>query len=1109
MHRPQSCADFLIQFLVKRNLKTSTGKPLYSYKTSQLEYESLKTLLSKPTSVYSKSTCACFVLFAAEWWRRNYAGGPWGWNGIFQSLQKDHWDTPNIRQQVTRTGLDYWKRSVFQRANGDRAYLGSIFNEAGLPIGLLLNPVSQIRELVVRTFEQQQAYQSEDTTSLVREAVHNLNLADSLQTDAFYELIGQVVSGLLSLKKDYKLGQQADPLAYLQQNVPGWQEQLPLWLDHNAKAGAFLGELLAETARIKRREPTKITVTYRLIQLEDVWRLRATLCIPDGRHQAEALSLTQDEFGQLPDKVLIKVTTGQSERRLDYAFKHGDELSIRGLTNVDLPASVSTAPWQLALADSNDESIATLLLPYNDGLPTDVPWVFVQNETGDWVLKGTGSVRLRADRARIVCPRSIQWQNANEDRTYIGNFSNEQVIYEICGSVLLQDLFEDQSFQIRLTQATDEPYVYMLLPQPGINQLTYFPQLHSHVYVGFPRLFRMHTISGTRSPVASNRIECKLRSAWEPLQSAEIHHGRYRIRAVDADGAVVYSREISVLPTAFSVYIDQKNPAIVLRQSGLFTVSVSIGEEDLSTQISRDANGHRVTLLRDNKRDRIRIRLLSPACQAIDLHVPFPSANAYFTDKIDAQLPQDSQLSMRELYGNSLLLHNTDTREKMHDVLFRLEGFHKLPAIVEIRRQVRLKPSSAELIPLFRFQDDIRRLSSYADSVDAKVRVSVPTSPVSPRLWVTQHTFDTIFDQPTRTVRLKTESQAGQNINIQAFRLDEPFDAAQVLQLDFVTEGWIFPQSCQGKWFYYAASNSGSQIRPKVAVLETSDPEERETVMAMHEASNLSWQNRQDVLHKLFNCISCDFSHTDWSALDAIYTHTTHLSLQAFDAWKALISSNGGLVCFFLRSNTDRIERFTSELSINWYRIPISVWQRGINAYQNYFLGVGLPESVANSVIDSKLTELAKGFKLESLEQILRMSCLRQAASPEFSFGSTSFLVKKVLNDSIVGQQSIPGLINRHLNVKFPTDLAEELRSCLRQLPESVGQLIPDLKNQPYIGSLVYLPAVLAYYSVCPDALDIYPLAPHLVAKLIDFDADHFYFFFNLIQSFCWQTLAH
>ncbi|GAB3950064.1 hypothetical protein GCM10028805_27310 [Spirosoma harenae] len=1109
---PHPAKEFLSQFLTKRHRNPSFDTPLYSYKTSREEYKALKTLLiqASPTDT-SLSISACFVLFAAEWWRRNYSGGHWEWEPIFSEIRHTSWNNTNTRQLLTTNGLQYWKRSVFQRANGDRAYLGTVFVEAGLPIGVLLNPSSHIRELVVRAFDQQQTYFSDDYLLLVREAAQSLNLPATLQNDAFYELIGQVVSGLLSLKKEYGLALQSDPLSYLQQHVPNWQDRLPLWLDHDAKAGTFLGELLVETVRTPRREPTKITIKYRLKQTREIWYVQSTLCIPDGHYRADDLSIMQDDFASLPDKVAIKLVTAKTEHRLDYAFKNGNELSVRGLTQVIIPDDIATEPWQLVLTNTYNEIITTIPIPYCDGLPTDLPWVFIENEVGDWLLAGIGSIRIRSSQARVVCSASLNWRDTEKPRMYIGDLTNELVIYDIHSSAHLHDLNDGQTFQIRLAENADDTYVYMLLPQSGASQIKYFPRLHPHLYLGFPRLFRVHTLSGIRSLVSLNRIEYKIGSTWRDLTRAEFQYGRYKIRTIDSEGALVYSQEISVLPSDFAIHIDQKNPSIVLFQSERFALSVYIGKTDLSAQISREGNGHRVTLLRDNDRERIRLRLSSPTTQAIDIYVPFPATSGYFIDKYSAQSPRENRLSVNEIYGNGLVVNNLDSREKTHDIVFTLDGCHKPPSLAEIRREIRLKPFSSEIIPLIRFQDDIRRLLSYADSVDAKVRVSVPTFPVSPRLWLTQHTCNTNFDQSTRTISLKGDSPINQLPILQAFRLDESFKPEKLIRLEALAEGWSFPALCQGKWFYFAAPDSSIQIRPKVAVLENSEIGDCTTVTAIWEAANLSYQNRQEVLRKLFDSIASDFSDANWVELDALYTITKHLSLQALDAWKALMMSDGGLVCFFLRSTPDRLERFTDEFSICWYRISIVTWQQGIAAYRQYLDGLNLPSrEIVNDAIEQKLTELDKGFKLKSLAQILRRINLSQSSdsNDNFQVYSQTKTVQWLLSSALIGQEKEAGLIGRHINQKFPTDLAEELRSCVLQLPITVRQLLPDLKAQPYTRPLVYLPVVLAYHSVCPQHIDIRQLSPHLVTKLIDFDAEHFYFFFNLIQSFCWLTLA-
>ncbi|OZI07004.1 hypothetical protein BWI93_17000 [Siphonobacter sp. BAB-5385] len=113
---------FLQTFLTQRNLRIPKGTALYTYKTTQEEYESLRTLLA--TMVLTDQTAACFVLFAAEWWRRHYKGGFWEWLPIFEQIRRPEWNTPARRDDLMRKGCRYWNRPIFQHDTGPNSFTG-------------------------------------------------------------------------------------------------------------------------------------------------------------------------------------------------------------------------------------------------------------------------------------------------------------------------------------------------------------------------------------------------------------------------------------------------------------------------------------------------------------------------------------------------------------------------------------------------------------------------------------------------------------------------------------------------------------------------------------------------------------------------------------------------------------------------------------------------------------------------------------------------------------------------------------------------------------------------------------------------------------------------
>mgnify|MGYP003713055517 CR=1 FL=1 len=81
-------------FFDMRGLSKPDGRWLYAYRLTLQEYQSLKSIIHEAATVTPMSLlarrnqrfAALFVLYAAEWWRREYDGGAWKWAPIFASL---------------------------------------------------------------------------------------------------------------------------------------------------------------------------------------------------------------------------------------------------------------------------------------------------------------------------------------------------------------------------------------------------------------------------------------------------------------------------------------------------------------------------------------------------------------------------------------------------------------------------------------------------------------------------------------------------------------------------------------------------------------------------------------------------------------------------------------------------------------------------------------------------------------------------------------------------------------------------------------------------------------------------------------------------------------
>src|SRR5471030_265103 len=104
-----SLFKYLSSMLVRRGINVPDGRMLFEYRLDVAEFEELRKLLRQFVVAQqrsflhfsNRSECAAFFLYAAEWWRRKYAGGAWRWDQIYASLSdKNIQFAPNER---TRT----------------------------------------------------------------------------------------------------------------------------------------------------------------------------------------------------------------------------------------------------------------------------------------------------------------------------------------------------------------------------------------------------------------------------------------------------------------------------------------------------------------------------------------------------------------------------------------------------------------------------------------------------------------------------------------------------------------------------------------------------------------------------------------------------------------------------------------------------------------------------------------------------------------------------------------------------------------------------------------------------------------------------------------------
>ena len=183
------------EFLWKRELDRPTGHMLFRYRTTQDEYVSLRSLFADQLSALkgapwrfgSTEECALFVLYASEWWRRDYAGGLWRWTQIFNSLTSDRYDVAvSERTDAVERGLRAWGH----RPSGEgKKFLGAIVAHGGLPLQMVAQGDGAITRLLFRGLHQAQLLSWNETRLEEFFEAHSLELVPHLREPEIFRLL--------------------------------------------------------------------------------------------------------------------------------------------------------------------------------------------------------------------------------------------------------------------------------------------------------------------------------------------------------------------------------------------------------------------------------------------------------------------------------------------------------------------------------------------------------------------------------------------------------------------------------------------------------------------------------------------------------------------------------------------------------------------------------------------------------------------------------------------------------------------------------------------------------------------------------------------------------
>lgn len=919
--------QWISDFLSRRGLQEPDGRPLFAYKTSSEEFESLRQLLQnlpagQHTTPHYPQT---WLLFAAEWWKREYPGGAWRWGPLCEAAGQRGLTHDKTRKLVI-DGRCLWRLQTAIQNEGKR-FIGLVAVNGGLPMRLVESAQGGLSGLLRMVTEQALRYDLQDEQ--LRQAIEAQAalLPACYQQAPVYELLDNLVKAVLHIRKTYALQGAQDPIAKLQEECPQWEEFFPIALDSQAAASLIKG-LVRDTVGIlpqSRRPPFQIQRGLRFSSdgFMPVYELSFAMQAQAKRDQvAESLGLAAD---RLPPHFQMLLRIGEQEYLVGEALLRDEEYQLiarplPAIHSLHEAAQLIVSRWGATLHIAN--------LPGGEALSPDEPLIF-ENAYPFARLLAQGDALVKGESALAVMPvKTIVFSEEGEARELHDCLADGQMLMELPAGIT-RLTYRKQPFIVTISaSATHHPEAYW---QGNSLEALSVPGLLFH---STPRL-RIEQGTGFSSYAPAHELFVRTQGKELPLAQAQAP-GLCRL-IWRKDGQRLLNTRAVLLPEDASItYVPG---ASTLEGSIRLThwpdMPVRCESEQIELERRHDGTGLILRLKSTGNRPATTV----PLClqwpdgeQRITL--PFPGYGVTLL-RNDTPLKPNQALTIEELIGCRALLMSAQGAENWQ-VRLTSSG---LDARSTLSQEIRY--TGIREIRLFELIPAIQQMLSCHPGLDHAVQLElIHAHQTHARLQVGRYSTRIRLHSQREMASL---SDGGRDLLLEqpqaeglmlGLPLAEPAHDPVSLPLHFseqvFTGNWMvsLPDDAVGPWLLYTRDDSPLHSRPTVVPPTGNDLSKRLTPLreALCEADG---EERMCVLRAALRSMTADPEAEDWQTLELLLDRLHHLPLASLDICQALILEPLALAMatLLLDGFSSRLaERLPSELPFEWLLIAPDQW---------------------------------------------------------------------------------------------------------------------------------------------------------------------------------------
>ncbi|PVZ64545.1 hypothetical protein DC094_19740 [Pelagibaculum spongiae] len=1041
------------EFLKQRSLEKPDRRGLYAYHCQSLEYIRLREILhgfSPSEQSLNDATCGCFVIYCAEWFRREYRSEyGWQWEKIHQSLETDL--SASERPEVMERGFNFWLRPLHTYTDERRDFIGSVFSEGGLPFQLLREDGSRFQSLFNNLLKKHQLQQftGSRTADLVEDQLRKYSFPKVFTEPASISLIADMVDQLIVLVTDYALDEHSEPVKRLDSVHARWREEFPLPLDEQT-GKEFLNGLLTQATceqKLNRSRRDELSCTH-FWSKNNPHHLIVNISLPKKLEFSLQIQPSTTYFD------LTLVEDGQAIGDLGAVFARINnqvaELTIKRRM-FSCKRKNCTASLKL-VATAGGVVIAEKMISNSSVALGEEPLGFEPDQQ-QWRLAGQASFSSASTDLLLMLPENTQVKLADQQTTQLTECPSVLgcLLYRLQGKAQLHITNHEhyciQSGAVSLAQLGLD-LVYADLPlnwscKPALS------------FIGLPKVQWPRGAGGLEQ-------EAELFISGKSHQQVPLieHYGVHWLSVRNQTGNTLLRRKIGILPADFKVELISGQPgegSILVHSQHRCLLQLPDCSSIITSKQVKHSGYTELQLSAKALPPSIITLQVTPNLQELPIciELPFPGSGCVGFDAKGQRLKPD--LCIDELLGSRLYLYGQPGRITGYDVELGLKGSHSRQSHYHWRYQADDKPVE---ISLYAIRDQIADILSLNSGLDQVAELRIFSAGKEQLYRIRRYAMTLEYDAEYQQVSFGVmHDQKAETHRLQLMLLHDPLRAEALLTSQSsqgVATGLYDLPNCiekDGPWLVLPQKDSSVAFRPRFIPGNPIAVNFGEDIKTLHKASR-AFRHGEFVssFDGVFDQMAMNPEHSGWQFLRDLLNHYGYLPLATFEVWKSFIHHQPvlAMALFKFEMKTSFLVRLEADFPFFWEFFPITEIQSAARYFCDWMMKKGLDQARAQMIVNKRFSALGSYFS--SYGASIEKHLTTQSQDQEMNFPKPIF-------EQVVLSAWHMTLIRQRSEAKWPEYAATSLQRWYLQYAQKLVRF-PSINDHQ--RSVIYLPVFAA-----------------------------------------------